>query len=107
MLEKKFKIRIKKFGSIGHYCIQYTYYRFIPIWCTIVTWLNYSNTINPILEKYPYIKTIACQFKTIEDVKKHIALSYQKEKEYNLSKKIYKKEIVKIPDIEYINYNEE
>ena len=82
LFEKKFKVRVKHFSS-EYYCIEYCYYRFIPIWHRLYKWTDPSITA-----WYDGWNTmIHCSFISAEQFAEKINYEYVKNHNENQLKK--------------------
>lgn len=87
--EKKFRVRVIYYGGwINRWNVQYTYYRFIPIWNTINKYYESTNDwSDKIFMLSKNAEEFAYKLNSIEDVYKYYQEAEKEEIEYNRKQK--------------------
>lgn len=93
MFEKKLKVRISHFGR-DYYTVDYTYYRFIPWYNSIMYWFDQGPTggtegWSTDLFKLKDAETFASSLKSIEDVNEYYRKEHIKRSEFYKRKNDY------------------
>lgn len=71
LLKKKYKVRIRSYGSGAFYCVEYTYYYVIPIWRYIHKWSGFPHNKVIFLDRRDAAEKFGMKFTSIEMVKEH------------------------------------
>ena len=86
MFEKKFRVRVvhshkSKVLDANMFCVQYAYYRIIPIWWSISEFVEYGDGLCSIFYQ-DAAEGLARNLSTIEDVRTFIARQSKKSKNF-------------------------
>lgn len=93
LFDKKFKVRVRLLAQ-DRYMVQYTHYRFIPIWHSLCFWFEQTLTggtqcWSTELFSYQEAEDLAKKLKSIEDVRKWYEKDEAKEKDFYKRRKEY------------------
>lgn len=96
LIDKKFKVRVRHFRSC-RYIVEYSYYRFIPIWKPLLFWFDqghpggcecWSKNMWDVKEA----EKIASKLKTIDDIAEYYKPWEKQENEWRKNQKKYLEE---------------
>lgn len=93
MKDKKFRVRLKHYSK-DKYCIQYTHYRWIPIWWNMIIYMEGIGW-HDIHLTLPVAEEFASNFKTYNHVLALFSIQQKKESEYK--RKMKEKKEMEVP----------